>query len=304
MPRTLLEDYSAVASESERRHSRAGHVVVGNSLVNEIDNEYIARSAAAGRGIAFAQHGGSYQQLRVHGHQRLESWPGREFLSWGARGPGVEPCPTPRLQRLRDSHRGGDAAVLVEWFDPPIPYAVTFSTIPMANQGYEVAELLARFVAAVRRGRESLVLKSFPTYVEAGTRHPGLEALARRQTRLRGSAVEWMQRARMAVVDYPDTPFIEAMLIGVPTIGLWDTGMWEVRDEATPYFARLVELGVVHHDPEQAAAHFDRVWVDPGAWWSAPDVQEARRGFLERFAGGSGDWRRAWSEQLRRLARS
>ena len=48
---------------------------------------------------------------------------------------------------------------------------------------------------------------------------------------------------------YPDTPFIEAMAIGVPTIGLWDPGLWEMRADAAPHFDRLERLGVVHSDP-------------------------------------------------------
>jgi putative transferase (TIGR04331 family) len=109
-----------------------------------------------------------------------------------------------------------------------------------------------------------------------------------------------MRGARLAVVSYPDTPFIEAMLIGVPTIGLWDPQLWGMRNDAAPHFERLERLGVIHSDPERCAAKVREVYESADAWWGSPEIAAARAAFLERFAV-AGDWRGDWAATLREL---
>ncbi len=303
LPRSLNEGYAETVRRSRKRYGRAAPALIGNYAFDEAENEFVARSREAGRPLAFIQHGGTYLQLRTHAISRLEQRPDSLFLAWGAdRGrPGVRTAPDPRLSRLRDSHVGGARVVLVEWVSPPQPHLIALVSSPLANQGYEVERRLADFVGALRLDRRRLALKRFPTEVDAPQRPPALEALA---TDGPGeTAVEWMRRARVAVVSYPDTPFIEAMVIGVPAIGLWDPDLWEMRPDAAPYFDRLAEAGVVHSDPAAAAAKVDEVYERADTWWSGAEIQRARLEFLERFARGPG-WRPHWVRILRELRRA
>src|SRR5690606_33519411 len=121
---------------------------------------------------------------------------------------------------------------IVEWMAPPAPHLTDFSSVPQANQGYEVAVRLAEMVERVELDRRLLVLKRFPTHFGNEERPAQLEGLATKGPSRSASAAEWMRRSRVAVISYPDTPFIEAMAIGVPTIGLWNPELWEMRDDA------------------------------------------------------------------------
>jgi putative transferase (TIGR04331 family) len=112
-----------------------------------------------------------------------------------------------------------------------------------------------------------------------------------------------MAHARVAVVTYPDTPFIEAMLLGVPTIGLWPSALWELRDDAREPFDLLKEVGVIFEDPVAAAARLDVAAIDPEAWWGSADVQAARRAFLARFAAVGRRPLEPWVTYLRSLSR-
>ena len=109
-----------------------------------------------------------------------------------------------------------------------------------------------------------------------------------------------MQSSRLVVIPYPDTPFIEALVIGVPTVGLWSKDLWEWRDDAADVLDALREANIVFDDPMAAAAHVDSVIDAPASWWSAPDVVRARGLFIERFAR-QGDWLAEWTEALGRL---
>jgi hypothetical protein len=38
-------------------------------------------------------------------------------------------------------------------------------------------------------------------------------------------------------------------------------------------------------------------------WWRTPEIQRARRAFLDRFGLAARDWRRQWARYLREVAR-
>jgi putative transferase (TIGR04331 family) len=300
LPRTIIEDYPALIERSVSAYGAPCAVVAGNYGPHDAENEFLGRCADAGRPLAFAQHGGTYLQARVNAQERLERRPGSVFLSWGGTGEGVRPLPSPHVDHLRDSCRGGDRVVLVEWIAPPDPYLLRFATTPLGNQGYRQSALLAQFVRSVQTVGDRLFLKRFPAFVEGVDRDHALAALPHRPPVLRRTAARLMAAARLAVISYPDTPFIEAMAIGVPTVGLWDPGLWELRDDARAPFEQLREAGVLFADPRAAAAHVDRTYDHAREWWASDDIQAARCAFLDRFAA-SGETLAQWSAYLRQL---
>jgi putative transferase (TIGR04331 family) len=191
--------------------------------------------------------------------------------------------------------------VLVEALTPPDTYLLRFSSVPLANQTYREIERLAEFAARVTSAKQALVLKRFPSDRE-WARPSELERLPVPRALAGRPAVEWMRSARVAVVAYPDTPFIQAMVLGAPTLGLWDTELWEMRPDAAVHFERLAQLGVIYRDPLAAAAKLDEIYERADEWWASGEIQAARTAFLERFAV-RGDWLPAWTRVLRELAR-
>jgi putative transferase (TIGR04331 family) len=300
LPRTLIEGYPELVAASRRRFGPPVAAIHGSYGFYDLENEFLARCEAAGRPLAFAQHGGATLQLAVAPGERLEGRASSVRVSWGATGPGVRAAANPYVARLLDRHRGGSHVVIVESVTPPMSYSQRLSTIPLGNQVFAEEERLVEFVRALGAAREHVVLKRFPYFNDGAGRHPALEALPTPPGRPRGAA-HWMRRARVAVVTYPDTPFIEAMALGTPTIGLWDPALWGMRPDAAGHFERLEALGVIHADPRAAARHLDAIYDDPAPWWRAPELHAAREAFLARFAM-RGDWRREWTRLLRELA--
>jgi putative transferase (TIGR04331 family) len=219
------------------------------------------------------------------------------FLSWGGTGEGVRPLPSPYLCTLRDRHRGGRRVLLVECIMPPDAYLIRFNTTPHGNQGYRQAEQLAEFVRSLGTARPHLFLKRFPQFIAGAERDPALAALPHRPPPTRRTAARLMMDSRLVVVPYPDTPFIESMVIGAPTIGIWEDELWNMRDDAQPPFDELRAAGVIFSDASAAAAHADAIYGRANEWWRSTDVQAARRSFLDRFAL-TGDWLAEWSSFL------
>ena len=301
VPLTVLESHAELVRVSHQRCGPESHLVHRAYASDDVENEFLARSAAAGKTVAFAQHGGATFQLSVAASERHIHRDGRRAISWGAAvEPNVRTVADPYVQSLRDTHRSGDHVLLVEWMTPPYRYLYRFTTTPLANQALVEEMRLVRFVEACGPVHPHLLLKGFPGPEAAAARHPSLRGLPVAERWRRRPAPYWMRRARLAVVSYPDTPFIEAMTIGVPTIGLWDPGLWEMRADAAPHFECLERLGVVHSDPQRAAAKVREVYDEADAWWGSPEIIAARIAFLERFAI-AGDWRVQWAAALGEL---
>lgn len=301
LPRSVVEDYPKFAAKSRRRWGDPCGLVNGNLNFDEVQNEYMGRCLTAGRNVALAQHGGGYRTYAVNNWEQVELRPDVTFLSWGWRGEGIRPLPSPYLSRLRDSHHGGEAVVLIEIILPR--YLQRFVTYPQGSQTARLGEQLLAFVEAVGRPevRAELVLKrSIAQGVYRALRDPRLERLPHRRFRS-PRATDWMRRARVAVVSYPDTTFIEALAIGVPTIGLWDPQLWRIREEARPFFAAFEQAGAIFADPAAAAARLDEIYDSALLWWRRPALRAARDEFLEHF-GLSGEWRPAWAKLLREIA--
>jgi putative transferase (TIGR04331 family) len=300
LPRTLLDTHAALVAANARLYGSPVAAVDASYGFDDANLVYLARCRAARRPIGFAQHGGSTSQLRVGPGDRIEDALGHMRLSWGAPGGArTRTVGTPRLERMRATHAGGDDIVLIEGASPPISQVLRFTSTPLGNQVFSERALAADFVVALGASAGGhLVLKRFPRYTPEDDRPEVLAALRQAAAT---SATGAMQTARLAVLTYPDTPFIEALVVGVPTVGLWRTDLWEMREDARAPFEALAEAGVVHGDPAAAAAHVDAIHEDPAAWWETSEVRAAREAFVERFAPAV-DWRARWREALEDLA--
>lgn len=310
IPSCYVENYREVCEAAYTRFGKLlkNCVVDGNVFYG--DNlpllEYMARCAAAGYALITIQHGGGYGNSGTRSQERLEIETADEFLSWGWREDDghrkVLPLPDPHLSRVRDRHRGGQDIVLTECEFPR--YAYRLMSCPIAGQFAAHRNGLAQYVAALPKSlREQVRYKRYHVDYGWGSLPEPLDVLRHDWPGKPYRASKWNQYARLAVVTYPDTAFIEALALNVPTIGFWNPGLWEMRAEAQPYFDVLEKAGVVHYDPVNAAAKTVEVYEQAGEWWAMPQVQRARLAFLDRYGLNSPNWRQAWREFLSTLAK-
>ena len=289
LPLSVLETFSHTLGESQRLFGGPCAVVHAEYRWQEFQNDFLARCQMAGHQVAVAQHGGINGQLKVHGWSHLDNLDGTEFLSWGWTGPRVTPLPSARVARLLDRHRGGNDIPLIMGYSPR-QFAPLFgySSIRLGLL-HSLASDTERFRAAIAEEgiRERVVVKEFP--------RPPAET-ARNATAL-------MTRARVVVLTYFDTAFIEALAINAPTIAFWPADLYDTTDDTRRLLDEFRQVGVVYSDPESAAKALDRVYAHADAWWHDPSIQEIRSEFLELY-GQSTNWASRWGSYLRAMTSS
>lgn len=109
-----------------------------------------------------------------------------------------------------------------------------------------------------------------------------------------------LKKARLFVYTYNSTGYLECLSMNFPTVMFWNPALFETNPAFTTALGRLEQVGIYHRTPEAAAAHVNRVWNAIDAWWLAPDVQTARREFIDQFARPpSAGWFRFFQRLLR-----
>jgi putative transferase (TIGR04331 family) len=94
-----------------------------------------------------------------------------------------------------------------------------------------------------------------------------------------------MKQAGLVVVNYLSTAYLEALVLNIPVIVLWNSGSMLLNSEHQNVFDDLISVGVFHVDPGSAARFLNLHHADPQKWWRSERVQTARRHFLDKHLG-------------------
>ena len=98
---------------------------------------------------------------------------------------------------------------------------------------------------------------------------------------------ELWKENRIIVHSYDSTGMLETLEANIPTIAFWKNGLDHLLAEATPFYMKLVDVGIVHFTPESAAYKINEVWDDVEKWWQSNEVQNARKKFCSQYARSS-----------------
>jgi putative transferase (TIGR04331 family) len=105
-------------------------------------------------------------------------------------------------------------------------------------------------------------------------------------------------RAKLVVIEYPATSYLETMAADLPTVCFWEPRYWRIRKDAAAYFEEFRRAGILWDSPEAAAAHVEAIHEDPWRWWNGRELQQIRRQFVRRHAWGEPHWLRRWVEVI------
>ena len=98
------------------------------------------------------------------------------------------------------------------------------------------------------------------------------------------SLSEKQSQNRLSIVTYNETTIPTNLLVGYPTVALWDPKYVRLVSSAKNIYGSLLTAKILHHSPESAAQHLVDVWDDIDAWWTSEEVLQARETFCENFA--------------------
>lgn len=254
------------------------------------------------------QHGGYYGMLRAMSPEAHEQAVSDRFYSWGWDN-GITHHPVNRSlpalalaqagewskRRAQPGRRGG--IVLVSTWHPR--YLYRFQSHPVGPQWRDYVTAQVRFVSALDpAARREVVLRPY-------AQDFGWEPLPywrRHCPEVRFDSHTPMGHlfkiARLIVVDHPATTMLQALAANVPTLMYWDADRFSMRTGAETLFMPLRASGMLHGDPESAAAKFSTIAGDLEAWWLSPEIQHARAEFCSHFARVTDTWASEWCTEL------
>ena len=82
------------------------------------------------------------------------------------------------------------------------------------------------------------------------------------------------KQARVNLVTYNATSYLESFRLNIPTVIFWDPNYWENRDSVELLFNELKRVKVFHDTPESASKHINEIWYNVEEWWESSEVTE------------------------------
>ena len=100
------------------------------------------------------------------------------------------------------------------------------------------------------------------------------------------------------ICDQLGTTLLESFAAGKPSVFFFDPSKILLREEAKPYYDGLIRVGVLFHDPIEAANAVNLIADNPESWWQDHQRQDVVQHFTERFARASKDAVKFWAQEL------
>ena len=90
-----------------------------------------------------------------------------------------------------------------------------------------------------------------------------------------------MLESKLVVIDYLSTSYIECMRMDIPFIFFWDKNAYYINSKYNNFFDPLIQAGICHTDPVDAAILIEKIKNNPKKWWNNEKVQKGKNKFLE-----------------------
>jgi putative transferase (TIGR04331 family) len=239
--------------------------------------------------FVFSQHGSWYATVKNHLHREIE-YGFTSFITWGekhvsylSRKNVINYLPSPHLSSIANSYvfkeqknilwvtgsfyKGGDG----------LEYLYGTTTLKYIGKKVKFHNCIEEKL------KEVIVHKALKQSPEQFYDEMQRILVAKHVTD--GIAIELMCDAKIVFIDYPGTPFYEAMSMNVPVIlALLESEPFFTED-ASAVFQKFEDVGVVYRTPEVAAQFINELYYkDIEQWWNDEKIQSVRREFLDKYA--------------------
>ncbi|MFH0732465.1 MAG: LIC12162 family protein [Candidatus Omnitrophota bacterium] len=308
VPRYCLEGYASIRERAIAIKRPVPKIIISavGWYLNDVFKIYAAEMKERGAKLAGVQHGGDHGSCLYQPTALFELRNKDLFFSWGWDDTEypckIIPAPSPHLSKIKDkalSLKGKeeDLAVFI---------AANFSRYPHrigSNPGPEEINSYFQNQALFLENISPALSDKFyyrPLKEDFGRNIK--EFIASRAPFIKWAqdkkAVDWIRKAKVVIVDYPVTTFVEALAMNVPLISYIDFNSWRIKNKAKAYFDMLEKAGVLYQDPKSAALKLNEIYDKAGQWWQGADIQKARRAFLDKYGQADEKWADIWAEKL------
>jgi len=208
--------------------------------------------------------------------------------------------PPNRFVGRRRARRVGTQLLIIGNESPR--YAYDLSSTPLGDQTLACFEHVCRLHDALDEGvRRAFLIKP---YWDLGwrLRERFVERLGAGKICADPNLDRALKSARIAICTSPQTTFSQAMICGAPALLVYPQHLWETEPRFDGLIAALRAANLLFSDPLSAAAHINRVWPSPLAWWDSDATRTARCQFEMEALDMCGDWLSPWVELANSLA--
>lgn len=303
LPKCFVENYSLYKEQATIIQEKIGNVsgiVSSNSWYGpEVFKMVSALVSESGKSLYGLQHGGNYGNCKMNSSCYHELDIVERFYSWGWGGGKVTPRPCTKLVGVNGySFRGNNTDILYgltsfprfDCFNSEINPSV-FNTY-LQDQKIFISKLCS---SAFR----NLVVR--PHHEDFGWETQKRLAQSFDEIKfetMNGSFLDRIKKVRLYVCDHLSTTHIEALALGVPTILFWPLDLYMLTDEAIPYYQLLEDVGVLFHNPVNAAEAVPHIYQDVESWWLNPKRQEAVAAFVDKYGKRNNQAQEIWFKEL------
>ena len=92
-----------------------------------------------------------------------------------------------------------------------------------------------------------------------------------------------MKNAKLLIMDYLSTGYLEGIISDIPTIVLYDSNAYSLNKEHNLFFQPLIDSGIFQTSPIDAANLLEKIHLNPKSWWESDKVVTGRKKFLKNI---------------------
>jgi putative transferase (TIGR04331 family) len=312
MPLRFIENYREEFARLDKCFPYNPRVIFSSIdwLYNDQFKMWAAKKAEQRAKLIGVQHGGNYGIRKFPGIELLERGSSDAFISWGwTDNSNVIPAPSPYLcQEIEKAKRKKKKNFFLWVSTTNSRYNCYLDSTPTPGQWLEYFDWQYRFANSLTSNTFSnLTMRLYPAsspWSEKSRIKDNLPALKTYTPQHKHDFIDQLCETELLIVDNLNTTYLYGFTLNVPTILFWDKTLWEIRDQALPYFEALYRVGIYHDTPESAAAMVDKIAHDPDEWWNKKEIQAVREQFCENFARVTPGWINDWNSALLNLLKS
>ena len=96
-------------------------------------------------------------------------------------------------------------------------------------------------------------------------------------------AKKLMTNAKLLIIDYVSTAYLEGLLSDIPTIVLFDKNAYSLNENHSDFFDPLISCGIFQINPYEACDLLQEIHNNPLIWWNSENVKINRELFLRNI---------------------
>ena len=184
------------------------------------------------------------------------------------------------------------------------PYRYSYDSIFPLTISNSYDDWQIRFFSHInKKFIESIVLRDFHGYTELSHSNLGSWLSKNKISKSYKSTSLYQEliKAKLTVHCVPQTTYMETITANIPTICYWNPDDNLIREDLIGYFDALVDVGIVHYNPESAAKKLNDISDYPFDWWNSNSVIKAKQYFCDNVCLTSKNAISQWSNYINSL---